>query len=43
MTIDLIPAHDTREVRADHAAITMIIALDDSPTQMAAAQFAMPF
>jgi len=42
MTFDLIPCENAREIRAEHAAITMIIARDDSPAQIAAAQFAIP-
>lgn len=36
MTIDLIPSEQSREYRADNAAITQIVARDDSPTEWAA-------
>lgn len=35
MGIDLIPAENAREIRAEYAAITQVIAKDDSPTEWA--------
>ena len=37
MTIDLIPANQSRESRANEAFVTAIIALDDSPMEFAIA------
>ena len=41
MTIDLIPANASREARADEAAITQIMVASDTPTEWAAAIWAM--
>jgi len=41
MVLDIIPANQAREARAEHAAITMVIARDDSPTEWAAMLWAL--
>lgn len=41
MCIDLIQPEKSREVRSEHAAITMVIARDDSPIEWAAMLWAL--
>jgi len=41
MVLDIIPSDQSREYRAEYAAITQAIAIDDSPIEMAAMQFAL--
>lgn len=43
MKLDIIDVNTAREIRADHAAITMAIAKNDSPQEIAAMQFALLF
>lgn len=35
MSLDLIPAENAREIRAEYAALTQVIAKDDSPQEWA--------
>lgn len=41
MVLDIIPAENARECRAEHAALTMAMARDDSPTAWAAMLWAL--